>query len=394
VRLVAALVVSTITIGGPAEAQTVSGYASVMFDTFPQIDVTELRSRVFAEYRRDLNDRVRLVASGFAEALIAERGEPGLIRTGILRPQEVSLETAWERADLRVGLSRVTWGRLDELLPTDVVNPLDLTKFFFEGRAEGRMPVALVRARWLPSESFTLESIYVPFFRRGRFDELDEETAPFAIRLPLPVERREPPRTVRNGQGGVRATATSGRVDWSVSAYRGFEPLPVYEGSSARFPRFTMIGGDFETVRGQWGLRGELAAFVDRTLQLQNAPTAVKGKALEGGLGVDRRAGSYRVSGTVMLTSRIANVAELDRRDLTLVGAIDRSFARETRSLRVFAAYNPGERAGFARAIGAFSLRDNLSLEVSGGVFAGIGLDVFARFSDREFLYIRLKAFY
>ena len=43
------------------------------------------------------------------------------------------------------GFTRVVWGRLDEIQPTDVINPLDVSRFFFEGRAEARLPVALVR---------------------------------------------------------------------------------------------------------------------------------------------------------------------------------------------------------------------------------------------------------
>ena len=64
------------------------------------------------------------------------------------------------------------------------------------------------------------------------------------------------------------SSATAGRLDFSVSAYRGrdgfgpvwFEPdslltpptpgLFVVGRLVERFPRFTMIAGDFETVRG------------------------------------------------------------------------------------------------------------------------------------------------
>jgi hypothetical protein len=394
VRRLAAAAVAVCVLSTALEAQSVDGYASVLFDALPDLGMSELRTRLQAGYRRELGPRIRLVASGFVEGLLADRNTGDLVRAAIVRPQELNLEAAWEHADVRAGFSRVAWGRLDEFLPTDVVNPQDLAKFFFEGRTEGRMSVAMVRARWLPSDRFALESIYVPFFRSGSFDELNEETSPFAVRLPFPIQEVEPARTFGNAQGGLRATATSGRVDWSLSAYRGFEPLPVYDGWLARFPRFTMIGGDFETVRGEWGVRGEVAVFVDRTLQLDNASSTVEGKSIEAGVGADRKAGAYRVSGNLILTSRIVNVVGADRNEVTIVASLDRSFARETRNLRVFAAYNPGEQTAFGRVIGGFSLRDNLLLEASGGVFAGSGRDVFARFADRDFLYLRLKAFF
>ena len=367
----------------PARAQSFDGYASVLVDHIAE--ATELRSRVFADYRRDLGERLRFTLAGLAEGLIGDRGEPDLTRAAVLRPQELHVEARWQHADLRIGFSRVVWGRLDEFLPTDVVNPLDLTRFFLEGRAEGRMPVGMMRARWLPSDRFSLDAIYVPVFRRGRFDQLDEDTAPFNITPLFPVTRIEPAHTFGNAQGGVRASATTGRVDWAVSAYRGFESLPVLLPAPpappgppalvAIHPRFTMIGGDFETVRGQWGLRGEIAAFTGRD-------------SLETGVGVDRRAGSYRVTGTAMFSR------SPDRRDFTLVSSIDRSFARETRSIRAFGVYNPREDSAFARVIASASLRDNVSLEGSAGWFAGEGAGVLARFADRDFLYARLKVFF
>jgi hypothetical protein len=224
---------------------------------------------------------------------------------------------------------------------------------------------------------------------------MDEPTSPFNL-VPQPAPLRAP--RPRGAQGGARASITTGRVDWSLSTYRGFEPLPLYQltGSALaeQLPRFTMIGGDFETVRGEWGVRGEVAAFVDRTLQAGAIPVTVRGKTVEGGLGIDRKAGAYRVSGNVVLTTRRAESASLDRTDITVVAAIDRTFARETRSVRIFSVYNPGEDSAFARAITTFSVRDNVAFEVSAGLFAGGGADALSRLATRDFAYARLKVFF
>jgi hypothetical protein len=358
-------------------AQGVDGYASVMLDAVPNEDAFELRTRVFAEHRISFGDRLRVTAAGFAEGLIADRGDPRASAAAIVRPQELHVELRWDKADLRIGLSRVVWGRLDEFLPTDVINPIDVARFFLEGRSEARMPVGLIRGRLLPSDRFTVEAIYVPYFRRGRFDQLEEQTSPFRLGPAVAVARNEPARTAANGQGGVRASVTTGRVDWSLSAYRGFVPLPRFdlEGFNLveRFPRFTMVGADVETVRGEWGFRGEVAARDD---------------LVEGGVGLDRRAGAYRVSANVLL-----NDSEGDR-DVTLVGSIDRSFARETRQLRAFMVYNPSDRSAFTRVILSFAVRDNVTLEASGGVFAGTGSNVVGLLATRDFAYARLKVFF
>jgi hypothetical protein len=171
------------------------------------------------------------------------------------------------------------------------------------------------------------------------------------------------------------------------------------------FPRFTMFGGDFETVRGPWGVRGELAVFTEDELQSTRAARGVPGHSVEGGAGVDRRAGDYRLAANVLWSWRAIDAAdealpafaddpELSRSDFSVIMAADRSFARETRTLRVFAVYDPGDATMFVRTIGAVSLRDNLWLEGSGGLFTGEAPDTLGRLTRRDFVYARLKVFF
>jgi hypothetical protein len=139
-----------------------------------------------------------------------------------------------------------------------------------------------------------------------------------------------------------------------------------------------MIGGDFETVRGAWGVRGEAAAFVEDELD-----------RVEAGIGVDRRAGDYRIAANVLLTHH-----RIDGNDVTLIGAVDRTFASETRKVRLFAVYDPTDDTAFLRGIAAVSLRDDVWIEGSGGVFAGSSLDTLGRLTRRDFVYTRLKVFF
>ena len=110
-----------------------------------------------------------------------------------------------------------------------------------------------------------------------------------------------------------------------------------------------MIGGDFETVRGEWGVRGEVAAFV-ATLSGLPAPLA-EGSSVDAGVGVDRRAGDYRISGTVLFhhESSGAPLRLTRRRVLVLVGRSS-IFARERYAVRAFGVANTSEGSGFARA--------------------------------------------
>jgi predicted RND superfamily exporter protein len=425
----AALLAAVVVWPGAAAAQGMerpSGHVAATGDWFPnESDATELRSRLFVEQRIEPMPALRFNFSGFAEGLLARR--PGTsdatITDGILRAHEAVAELRIGRFDLYAGYGRVVWGKLDELQPTDVVNPLDISRFFFEGRSEARLPVTVVRGRWFFTDDMSLDGVYVPVFRRGRFDQLGEDTSPFnvvPIEAPaaactpvgcpdlLPSIQQTPATTWSNAQGGARIHATIGRLDWSVSAYRGFEAFPLYDTIPVpptpanpagairfdeRYPRFTMAGADFETVVGEWGLRGEAAFFIDDNLQSPEG-LIVEGQSIDAGAGFDRRAGDYQFSGTVLFHHESADGADLDRRYVSLIVSADRSFAREKYTTRVFGVYNPSEGSSFLRGIGIAKLRDAVALEGSGGLFLGEGRDAIGRFVDSDFVYVRLKYYF
>ena len=426
-RVLIALFILAIPVPGFAQ---IDGSVSLMLDVLPDVsgatgsqDVSELRARVFAERTQDLGERLRIYASAYVDGLFARRVDaegtvPGAaparrrIGDAIARPGEVYVDVVSSRFDLRAGMARVVWGRLDELQPTDVVNPVDLTRFLLEGRSEARLPVALVRGRlFLPGAS-TIEALVVPVFRRSEFDQLDEESSPFNIAgTGTALDRREPAVSWQNLQGGGRFTTTIGRVDFGLSGFHGFRSFPVIAAPPSSFlpvqthPRFTTVGADFETVRGAWGVRGEIAVTPRDVLQSTRAVTGVPGHAVEAGIGVDRRTGNYRVAGNVLWSRRgvdasdaaarpFAGDDELQRSDVSVVASVDRSFARETRTTRILGVYDPVDRTVFARMILNVSLRDNLSLEGSAGVFAGSSLDTIGRLTGRDFFYLRLKTFF
>jgi hypothetical protein len=411
-----AMVMSVMT-GITAHAQ-VTGSASVMLDVLPDPDeapqrqtTTELRVRVFAEHEQEAGEHLRFNASAAVEGVIADRRASSTVSDAVIRPVDLYAEWSYPRFDIRAGATRVVWGRLDEIQPTDVVNPIDLTKFLLEGRSEARMAVGVVRARYFLLGSSAIEAVVVPVFRAGRFDQMDDRTSSFNVGAGRqPTIRNEPAVQLGNMQGGVRMTSTDARVDWALTAYRGFRSFPIVTALLTpagptlieTFPRFTMIGGDFETVRGPWGLRGEVAAFVADELQASSAPRGVRGKSIDAGVGLDRRAGAYRIGANVLWawrsadeTTELVDADEMLRgSDLTFVVAADRSFARETRTLRVFAVYDPVDATMFGRLIASVSLRDNVWLEGSGGVFTGSSADVLGRLSKRDFVYARFKVFF
>jgi len=395
----------------------VHGEVSTLAATYPhQREARELRTRATLVLTADPTSWLRLHFDGLAEGLVADRG--GRVDDAVLLARDAWVEWRLEDVEVRAGYGRLVWGRLDEVMPSDVINPIDTSKFFLDGRADARQPVPFVRTRvFLPSEA-SVELVAALPGKRGRFDALDEPTSPFNLLndLVLPagapggmgIRREEPRASWSNLQGGVRASATVGRMDVSVSTWRGFEgfgiisfepiafptepgPIPTVVGTLVeRYPRFTMVAADAETVRGGWAIRGEVAAFIDKTL---SGPTgATKGKAIDAGVGVDRAAGDYHVFGSVIWHREWFSSSMLAAVDhVNVVASIDRRFSREKYLARVFGVFNPDDKSGFVRGLFSASVRDNLLLEASGGAFLGDGTDTISRFKDRDFIFLRAK---
>ena len=192
----------------------------------------------------------------------------------VARPQELYAEVVSERVEVRLGYSRVVWGRLDELQPTDVVNPLDLARFFFEGRSRPawrcRWPACAVPAGIDDAGSHGGAAVHARRVRSAR-----RATSAFNLgRDVSQVLNESRARDVERTSRAARAAddhGTCGLVGFRVSGLRefrsGWTPSADAAGLTSGFPRFTMIGGDFETVRGEWGIRGEVAAFVVDSFQ-------------------------------------------------------------------------------------------------------------------------------
>jgi hypothetical protein len=399
-----------------AVAQT-SGNVTLMGDHLPNAgDATELRIRAFVEQKLAPTDRVSIVISGWVAGLVANRSADAR-RDLVAQPHDLYVDLAAGRFDLRAGFARIVWGRLDEVQPSDVVNPIDVSAYLFEGRAEARVATPLARVRWSASEALRVEAIWAPVFRRSRFDWLDEASSPFNLAqtavppcvgpqcLPTVFARDTPPHTLGQSQGGVRFQTTSGRVDWSAAVWRGTDTFGIYEPQlipsaelpttvviTERYPRHTMAAGDVESVHGGWAWRAEAAGFFDTTVPNRSGVGGTRGRRFTGGAGVDRRAGSSHLSATVLVEHR--DTKTFSDTAVSLVGGLQRDFARETRQLRVFGAWNASDRSAFLRTSGAWSVRQNLWLEATLGWFAGDGDHFFSRFSDRDFLSLRLKTYF
>lgn len=373
---------------------------------YPSRRVVESRLRLFARYDRRLGRGWQAKASAYGEAGLREGGN----WSGLLQPYEIYVERSGDKLELRLGYSNLPWGVLDEVQPTDRVNPLDVARFALEGRAQARLPVPMLRARVRLPRGLRLEGVWVPFPRRGTFDQLDEPTSPFnpAEGRAAALPRSDLPRTARNMEFGGRLDGTASGWNWALELYRDVVDSDFYEASadptrpagmvtSVRPVRW-MVGGEFETTVGAWTARGEAAFDFHDPRQVPSPPALVRGRTFQGGLGFDRRVAETVVSADAIYTARAvpgrAPPGLLDRDELALVFGLTRQVSRGTGELRVFGVWNTVARSGFGRATYSKEIVENLRLQVTGGLFWGGGDDPFGLLRRSDFAAVRLRLYF
>ena len=404
----------------PGDVVDVRLWTAVTADVLPRRPASELRPELGAEITARPLPQLTMRFDGLVNGLVADRG--GRVTDASLLVRDAYVEARAAAVDVRAGYGRLVWGRLDEVAPTDVINPLDTARFLFDGRSEARLPVTFVRARVSASERLRVEGVLVPRFRRGVFDRLDEPSSPFNLVADAVVpagatlvpDRLQigPGKGWRDVSGGARVETTLGRVDASASMYRGFDAFgPIAFQSTVApdstaivgqlvevHPRFTLVGGDVETVAGPWVLRGEVAGFVERSF-LSTAsvspglsPLLVPGRSFDAGAGFDRRLGEWRLFGSTVVHREWSDVQPSESRtDVNLIGSLERSFRGDRHVARGFAVVNPADAAAFLRGLWTWKIRDNVRFDASAGVFLGTSTDTIGRFRTRDFVLARTR---
>jgi hypothetical protein len=173
--------------------------------------------------------------------------------------------------DLRLGHQIIIWGRADGVNPTNNLTPRDM-RLRSPAEDDQRLANLALRAH-LNLDPVRWEVVWVPFFRPSLLPfDLDGAGSPLAGELPASLQLQlDPPlypdANIRNGNVATRVHLLLPVVEGSVSYKLGTSTLPGVR--LMRNPpdivvalatyRHQVVGADFSTALGGFGLRGELA---------------------------------------------------------------------------------------------------------------------------------------
>jgi hypothetical protein len=329
--------------------------------------------------------------------------------------------------ELRAGVQRFGWGRLDEYPINDLLNPWDYTRFILRPLEDRKIGVPSLSAN-LNRGNWSLDAVWVPIFVPYRFPMPNERWFGTSVisefmKIPnadiVPSEPDQPPRTLENSAVGLRVQH-AGDIEWALDLFHGFDPRPVFKttaltitpqpgnilvdpGYVPDFHKTTSIGMDAATVIGGWSVRAEAAYAFDRFFNTSQElwgypstpapgvfplnPNEHRSDTFAYGVGVD-----YRIIEDVLLTMQAQQTVIINRPD-TLY---DRRF--ETLlwgNLKVFRmnqkletnlniAYNPEHGDGMGKVNAWYVFTDSWKAGVTAVAFTGPFQSIFGRYSRND----------
>jgi hypothetical protein len=223
----------------------------------------------------------------------------------------MDIREAWVQVNgakwnISAGQKIIKWGRCDFTSPTNRLSPIN-TVMRSPDREDMDMANLLVSARVTPWTPVSLEAVFIPFYRPSVLI-IDP------IPLPAFVEIEQlPPLMADSKMYGyaLRADFHPRLIDFSVSWFNGYDPMPgialttfnleleqpipfMEIGLSVKPYRNRVLGADFETIAGPFGIRGE-AAWSDPDLSCK-VNEYVPFPEMEWAVGADWTRGIWRIT--------------------------------------------------------------------------------------------------
>lgn len=189
--------------------------------------------------------------------------------------------------DFRVGEQIVLWGRADGFNPTNNVTPQDFCVFSPE-EDDKRLGNFIVKGVFNPYP-FRIEVDWIPVYKSSLFPFIGKPMGDGIV-----WKNEKQPYRWKDQSFGVKIDLEKPSFDLSLSYYNGLHKFPgtAYEKTPSEILlsqepyRVHVVGTDFSTSLGNYGLRGEFACSLPE--KSNNSIYSVPNKQVEYTIGIDR----------------------------------------------------------------------------------------------------------
>ncbi|HBB39942.1 MAG: hypothetical protein COW73_06075 [Nitrospirae bacterium CG18_big_fil_WC_8_21_14_2_50_70_55] len=361
-------------------------------------------------------------------------GDGGFFGRGETRNEvDVDLREAYlryenDRFAVQAGNQIVKWGKMDELVITDNVNPQDLDQFIIPWLDDRKLAVPMVAAEaYFGPTTVELLLLPRPFIHRVPFFDSDwalfrhnrqvgaDATSSYpdvaARYLDLGVNVNAP--GWGDSEIGGRLRSTAGTVDFAIDGFVYHQRFPVFHGdgptlaalfapeatgaaltsptiggvvrnrflnanpeATASYPWVATLGGEVETTLGDYGVRAEVA----RTLGGQYQGEAPDGTvtvftADQTLLGVGGDLTRNAFYGNLQLVQQWVEEAGsllfVGKQAATVVATLQYDLLAGTLTPALYAAWDLGDNASYLRPRLEYKVNDRLTVEAGLELFTG-----------------------
>jgi len=349
--------------------------------------------------------------------------------TPYLEFKELTVTHSSGNLDLRAGIQRFAWGRLDEYPPNDLFNPWDYTQFLNKPLEDRKIGVPAISATF-SAAVLTYDVVWVPVLVPYRLPMPDERWAGISIASTIaqsvpnadivPQEGTLPDRTLENSSIGLRIKRT-GEIEWAINLFHGYDPRPVFKTTSLSvipqitqinidpgyvpdFHKISTIGMDAAAVKGELSLRAEAAYTVDRFLNIRtelwgypsvpslgnnplNNSIEQKHNTLDYGLGAD-----YRIFEDGLLTIQAqqtiifgdTNQLYENKMETLLWANIKIGWLNQKIETNLNVAYNPEHDDNMAKVSVWYIFSDSWKASANAITLEGPAQSIFGRYSRND----------
>ncbi|MGH7898395.1 MAG: hypothetical protein ACREQQ_10610 [Candidatus Binatia bacterium] len=175
--------------------------------------------------------------------------------------------------ELRAGLQRFAWGKLDGIQPNDILNPEKFYDPILEDEHDRKIGVPALAptaylprfaSPWIPSD-LRVTGVWQPIFVPYYFPDVDERWYPPLARVPPETRvlgfttrnqtrfrnRPLPSRTLDHGTVAVRLTGLFSSVDFGLYYFDGYDTAPTLDVSARGFVRLNPANPERFDVRAE-----------------------------------------------------------------------------------------------------------------------------------------------
>ena len=357
---------------------------------------------------------------------------------------EAYLELRKESYNFSVGRQIVTWGKLDDAVIVDKINPQDYSRFIIYDKQERKDPALMALFKYF-NDDISMEVAYLPFFEPSHVKMFGSDWAVFgnlmeAVNYGTYTSAQRSAvnsiaisdhdtvndNSLKNSQAGLRFRGKVKDVDYSLYYMNVYNSIPslkektangtivkrfLYEPTAGNLsslvsanlsaedyilekvhPRINVIGADYETVIGEYGFRGELAFLMGIPFTSQDF-FYVEKDVISIGIGIDHTTANNIYIDLQLVQDYILNYESLfaqEKSPVSITGTFSKDLLRGKLALDLDWAFNITYSDWMVNPQATYEVASGVDVKVGGFVFGGGDPStLFGKFDNNDIFYFR-----